>query len=362
MALLTGCTEDAPPPCGLRHNSVTEYQIPLAPRETLLDGPRPRSQADPRRPGTFSQRCDYGAVRPSGTGPADRAGRSDDRGIQVLIAGWRGRTSAVQGLAVEPQRSPRSEARTRAVVIGVLTALMCSLAALLPPSASAHAELVSSDPAADSVIERPPAAIELMFAEAVGGAEPKVIITVDGFDPVEVTPVLGGKKVTADLSGVDIPGAAGASYPTTWKVGYRLVAADGDAFSGAFTITVAAGPPPAPSEPATSEPPTSAPVTSEPVTPTLDQTVGSSFAAVPPTTPSSIQTPTSSDAETGTATAVSSGPAGTTTSAVSAATTTAAEDSGSSPWWWVAAIVVVVVIGAATVLTKRRSRGATPAR
>lgn len=262
----------------------------------------------------------------------------------------------------QPPRSDRGAPNRRrrlAALIGLLAALTLT-GTVTAPAAFAHTELDSSNPADGGTVDQPPTSIQLVFAESVRGADPVFTITVAGFDPVEAPAVIDGATVTADLSGVDLPGLA-ASYPVSWEVGYRLVALDGDAFSGDITFDVAAGPAPATS----ASPETTAPVTSEVTTTTTGTTVTTS-AAEPSTAETS--TPATSTAATPTADSSTGATASTTSSTgestpgpTGAAAADSAGTGSGSGWWWFAGVVVVVLIAGGAYWYVRSRRSAPPA-
>ncbi|WP_168176529.1 copper resistance CopC family protein [Williamsia sp. 1135] len=100
--------------------------------------------------------------------------------------------------------------------------------------AAAHSSLVSSNPAADSVLEQPPTSIELVFNQDISESFATIAVR-DGTDAqVEVSaPSVAGPVVTARLPA----GLAAGGF----TVGYRVVSADGHPITGEFTFTVAAG-------------------------------------------------------------------------------------------------------------------------
>lgn len=122
---------------------------------------------------------------------------------------------------------------------------ICVVTVGVAPTASAHTSLASSDPAADSTLNEAPTSVELVFAEQVRSPDPKIALTIDGYTPMEIPATIDGSTVRADLTGVDIPGLTDATYPVSWTLGYRLIAADGDPFSGLFHFTVTTAPTPA---------------------------------------------------------------------------------------------------------------------
>lgn len=100
---------------------------------------------------------------------------------------------------------------------------------------SAHAELLSSEPAADSILPSSPGEIVLTFTEAVDPTDDAVrLVDADG-EPIEIGPVtqdLGSDSITAT-----IPDELGnGSYVVAWSV----VSADSHPIRGAFVFSVGA--------------------------------------------------------------------------------------------------------------------------
>lgn len=161
-------------------------------------------------------------------------------------------------MTVEPVRSRRRQGVTARLlpVVSVLAAVAAAtmLPVIAAPAAWAHSSLISSSPAADSVLATPPTRVELVFNEEIRDFQPKIAITVGDDDPIEVTPVVDGATVSADLTGVQWPGGAGGGAddgtvsggpPVAWKLGYRVVSADGHPVSGLVPFSVGDGPAPA---------------------------------------------------------------------------------------------------------------------
>lgn len=262
---------------------------------------------------------------------------------------------------MHPRRTMR-----RAGVLAALCAVLVALLGVTAPAAWAHTELDSSDPADGGTVDRPPTSIRLVFAEQVRGADPVLTITVAGFAPVDAPAVIDNAVVTADLTAVDIPGPAAASYPVAWEVGYRLVALDGDNFSGHVDFTVTAPPDTAPGSteaPTSTEAPpstSSAPQTSPAASSSTSASTVSSSAPATSAAPSD-----SSAAGPGTTTSTSeeSAAAPGTTDAPTADSPSAAVEtagSGGSGWWWAAAVVVVVLIAGGAYWFVRSRRAGTP--
>ena len=134
-----------------------------------------------------------------------------------------------------------------ATVLGLLTT------AVAASPAWAHTRLVSSTPAAGASVQAP-AEVVLVFSEAVQPGLSALSVTgADGEEHVAGSPAAGGdgSSVTQPLRA---PLEAGS-----YRVAYRVLAADGHPVTGSFEITATA--PPAPAPPASGTP---APVTTEP--------------------------------------------------------------------------------------------------
>ncbi|WP_111766893.1 copper resistance CopC family protein [Nakamurella deserti] len=242
----------------------------------------------------------------------------------------------------------------------LLTALTVVLGIGVAPAAWAHTDLSSSDPADGSTVEGPPAVLRLVFADPVAApdpAGPTLTLTVAGADPVDVPATVVDDTVSADLTGVTLPTAA--TYPAEWEIGYRLVATDGDTFTGDLTFTVA-GPadatPPAtpqastPGEPAlTSASPTDTPAATASATPA---------STAPGTTVASTTTESSAAAP---GTTAELAPSAATGPGSTAAAVVPESDPGISGWWWFAGIALVVLIAGAGYgyARSRRAQGPT---
>lgn len=198
----------------------------------------------------------------------------------------------------EKTTSPRSLARLFAAAAA---ALVLSAGGLLVASpASAHDELVSTDPAADSTVETLPTQVTLTFAEAFS--------TETGASEVQVTDAAGNSLVAGAPVAQDnvltqpLQGTASGVITVLWKV----VADDGHPVSDQFSFTVSGAPTPTP-------------------TPT------------PTATPTPTQTPTP-------------------TETASPSPSPAPDDGGTAAPWIIGAIILVAVLGAVTYLLVSRAR------
>lgn len=148
--------------------------------------------------------------------------------------------------------------------------------------ASAHDELVSTDPAADSTLDELPTELTLTFSGELStdaGATAMQVTDAGGASLADGEPVVQGTTVTLALAG-----AASGTVTVLWKV----VSSDGHPISGEYGFTVTAAPPtPTPTETATPSPtPTATPDDSPTAEPTETPTVApvpadSSNAALP---------------------------------------------------------------------------------
>ncbi|MDO8362551.1 MAG: copper resistance protein CopC [Actinomycetota bacterium] len=124
---------------------------------------------------------------------------------------------------------PRARFAT-AALLAVLSAVFALLAA--PGTALAHASLVASTPAANSVLEDPPAEIVLDFDEAIEGQ----LASIRVFDASGSAVELGAPAEGADDSIVRaaVPSLGDGIYAVVW----RVTSADGHVVDGAFSFQV----------------------------------------------------------------------------------------------------------------------------
>ena len=129
------------------------------------------------------------------------------------------------------------------MLLAVLATVLLGAAMLLAPApAHAHDSLISSDPADGATLETSPEQITLTYSADVLEVSPVVQISEsDSGEPVELTPVIDGPTVTAEIPE---PLAAG-----THTVQWRVVSSDGHPIEGSFTFTVETGPEPTEGQP-----------------------------------------------------------------------------------------------------------------
>lgn len=129
------------------------------------------------------------------------------------------------------------------MLLAVLATVLLGAAMLLAPApAHAHDSLISSDPADGATLETSPEQITLTYSAEVLEVSPVVQISAgESGEPVELTPVIDGPAVTAEIPE---PLAAG-----THTVQWRVVSSDGHPIEGSFTFTVETGPEPTEGQP-----------------------------------------------------------------------------------------------------------------
>lgn len=151
-----------------------------------------------------------------------------------------------------------------AVVLGCVLGVF-----ILPPPAAAHTELISSDPAADATLSRPPARITLTFNEPMEPRLAVVTLTIGKRDPDRLDVTAG-----ADATELVATVPDGIAQDTRWRVAFRVTSADGHPVQGdlAFSVKSAAdgtSVEPGPEPPVDQSPPRTSPVDSEESAPVL---------------------------------------------------------------------------------------------
>ena len=99
--------------------------------------------------------------------------------------------------------------------------------------ATAHAGLVSSNPASRSELEQMPAEVRLTFNEVMNRPSYVTVTSPDGSVVAEGEGAVDGAEVVQQ---VDDPGQAG-----TYRVDYRVISADGHPVEGALEFDVTTG-------------------------------------------------------------------------------------------------------------------------
>ncbi len=118
-----------------------------------------------------------------------------------------------------------------AVVRVVLAALLATALGLVAAPASAHDELLSSDPADGAVLTNPPGAITLLFSDPPLDVGNQVILRNSAKETVaQGEPTIEGNAVRLPIT-EQLPDGA---YTVSW----RVVSGDGHPIEGAFTFSV----------------------------------------------------------------------------------------------------------------------------
>ena len=132
--------------------------------------------------------------------------------------------------------------RCRGRIVLALAAVAVAVGIVLPSSASAHAYLIKTVPAASGVLDAPPPNVQLTYDEAV---EPRFAI-------ISVTNAAGRQETTGPVSRspanpdtLVVP--LRPHLPEGWYLIYwRAISVDGHPVQGAFTYAVGPNPGPAP--------------------------------------------------------------------------------------------------------------------
>src|SRR5690625_1792159 len=130
-----------------------------------------------------------------------------------------------------PSRAHRGLSRALGLALAMCAAIALSVLWAVP--ASAHAQLLESDPPDGEQLDEAPASVELTFNEHIEQIGSQVVITdADGTEVQDGDPLIEGPTLTQDLSEERPAG----EYTVQW----RVVSADGHPVSGEFTFEAAA--------------------------------------------------------------------------------------------------------------------------
>ncbi|WJL95369.1 copper resistance protein CopC [Microbacterium sp. ET2] len=131
-------------------------------------------------------------------------------------------------------------------IIGVIVLLTAVFA--LPVAASAHDELLGSDPTPGSTLDQAPAAITLTFSGLISQEPGATVIEVT--DAAGTALVDGSPTTTDNVVSQPLTAAQPGAVTVLWKV----VSSDGHPISGELSFTVAEGAAPSPTADATAAP------------------------------------------------------------------------------------------------------------
>ncbi|WP_210504501.1 copper resistance CopC/CopD family protein [Nocardioides xinjiangensis] len=134
--------------------------------------------------------------------------------------------------AARPARRHRSPSTGRASVAAALVALALVFLGATP--ASAHAELIETDPAEGAVVQTAPETVTLTFNEPVRLTAQEIAVYDAAGGAVPSTATAGGTEVRVGLTGA--ADLADGTYVVSWNV----LSGDGHPISGALTFSVGA--------------------------------------------------------------------------------------------------------------------------
>ncbi len=98
-----------------------------------------------------------------------------------------------------------------------------------------HLRLLRSEPAADTTLATPPAAVRLWFSQRVEAKTTSVRVTGPGEAALDLAPVL----VDTAAKGPVVAAIRGTVTPGRYAVAWRTMARDGHVIKGDFAFTVA---------------------------------------------------------------------------------------------------------------------------
>ncbi|MEI6362026.1 MAG: copper resistance CopC family protein [Actinomycetes bacterium] len=129
-----------------------------------------------------------------------------------------------------------AEHTLRSSIVRGLVAVTLAVTAtgLLAGPASAHAALISTDPADGATLSAPPANVTFTFDEALLADTETISINDENGN------VVASQQVTPNGAAVSVPWPADLSAGT-FQVAYRVVSGDGHPVTGAITFTVTGG-------------------------------------------------------------------------------------------------------------------------
>lgn len=115
----------------------------------------------------------------------------------------------------------------RAAVVAALAAWLT--VGLGAGQAAAHADLVATTPAAEAVLQQPPAQIELTFSEDVQADFTQIaVLDPAGSDTATIPAAVEGAVVAQPVT---------LTAPGPYSVSYRIVSADGHTVAGTYSFT-----------------------------------------------------------------------------------------------------------------------------
>lgn len=117
------------------------------------------------------------------------------------------------------------------------------------PPASAHTELISTDPKSGATLSSPPAEVTLTFTDQMSGEFNTLSLFIADLEPITLEARTDGNHVRARVP-TDVLSEVGTQGVLQWKLVYRVVSADGHPVAGEVAFTS-----PLPAEPELGESP-----------------------------------------------------------------------------------------------------------
>ncbi|MCO5218603.1 MAG: copper resistance protein CopC [Thermomicrobiales bacterium] len=118
----------------------------------------------------------------------------------------------------------------RASLVVGLSLFVVALMTASPHSVSAHAMLLSTEPAEGTILDTAPEQVTLTFSEPVSVVDGGTVLYVRGYDPRPLTPAVQDETVTVSLP-IDL---ADGTYALQW----RVISADGHPMAGTLMFSI----------------------------------------------------------------------------------------------------------------------------
>lgn len=128
----------------------------------------------------------------------------------------------------------RRAGTTTARILAAALVAALTMVGVTTSVASAHTDLVSSDPADGAVLSAPPTTVTLTFSEALLGQGNTISVN------DEAGTVIASVPVTPQDAVLTAPWPTGTE-PGTYRIAYRAVADDGHPITGEITVTITGG-------------------------------------------------------------------------------------------------------------------------
>jgi len=123
--------------------------------------------------------------------------------------------------------------RTSLRLVALALGVVLGVAVVPSPPASAHTELIASDPKAATTLRQPPAQVTLTFNEPMDSRLAVVALTIGDREParLDVAPGPDATELVATIPDGMVTGG-------TWRVTFRVTSADGHPVQGDLAFSV----------------------------------------------------------------------------------------------------------------------------